>query len=103
MSALLNFHGHLQSLRIECANDDSTIWIRSSDATVSLDMTPTQRAKLRAALDAADAFDVLRMIGSIDPAKAGSETLQTVVDAAREACLAADIAKPICPLSEDAE
>lgn len=41
--------------RIECANDEPTIWVRTRDgATVSIGLDAGARAALRAALDRAD-------------------------------------------------
>lgn len=54
MTTLMHMHSEEVGLRIN-TDDDGCIWIRQPFATVSLNLSADDRAKLRDALDALDA------------------------------------------------
>lgn len=58
MSTTLHINDEFDRLTIECNEDEATVWIRTGQSTVSLDLSRANRDALRAALDEADKFDL---------------------------------------------
>ena len=62
MSAMISIHSDWSQISVECEEDgvsgSPTIWIRShrDSKTVAINLSRADRAKLRAALDEADAI-----------------------------------------------
>lgn len=80
MSSLINIFGEYDRVRVECADDEPCIWIRTDRDAVSLSLTREQRAALRLAIDAADELDA--PLPTVFPAQAAIESGTLVRDTA---------------------